>query len=189
MVDVLCFDDRVAQSIKPLFHDLGDAVADRTRPAVKLRSHRGKETTAAKDALLHVRQPDVAQIPETWQALRRVESGLDDFVNEDRAGGFNRGHLQLFFRAEVREKTAFAHGKVGSEAADGQAFEAFGRGDVDGRFENCPAGAITLRFTTFEFELSHDVGVYSTNVRFTPSRIFTTAGARPSSGLVLSFSS
>src|SRR6185295_9280785 len=104
MSGVLCIDDAVAQGREPLLHDLRDANANRTRAAVKLGGHGGEETAATKDAFLHVRQPDVAEFPETRQSLRRFESRFDDFLNEDRAGGFDGGHLQLFFRAEVCEE-------------------------------------------------------------------------------------
>src|SRR5215213_8979280 len=87
---VLRLDDRVAQRSEPLLHDLCDAIADRSGAAVKLRRHRRKETAAAKYPLLHVRKPDVTELPETRQALRRIKSGLDDFVNEDHARRFDR---------------------------------------------------------------------------------------------------
>lgn len=149
MAGALCLDDRVTQGCEPLLHDFGDAIADWTRTAIKLRGGGGEETTTAKDAFLHVRQPDVAKFPESRQAFRRFESGFDDFLNEDRARRFDGGHLQVFFGAEVCEEAALAHGKLSGETADRQAFEAFGRGDMHGRFEDRPARPVTLCFTPF----------------------------------------
>src|SRR3712207_8014937 len=40
--------------------------------------------------------------------------------------------LQLFLRSEVREESALAHRQIVGEPADGQAFEAFERGQIDG---------------------------------------------------------
>src|SRR5262249_31996433 len=83
---LLCLDNGLAQSGQPLLHDLGNAVANWSRAAVKLSRCGRKETAPAKYFALNVRQPDVAEFPKSQQALRMIERGFNHFTNEDRAG-------------------------------------------------------------------------------------------------------
>src|SRR6476469_3195795 len=96
MARVLRFDNRVAQSCEPLFHDVGNAVAHWTRATVELRRSGGKAASTTTHTALHLREPDVAEFPETQQTLGRLERRFDDFADEDRARGFNRRYLQIF---------------------------------------------------------------------------------------------
>src|ERR1044072_5946753 len=104
MACVLCFYDRVTQRSQPFFHDLGNAIAHRTGPTVKLRCNCGEEAAAAKDAALDVGEPDVTELPESQQTLCGFESWLDDFANKDCACGFDGGGLELFLRGDRKGK-------------------------------------------------------------------------------------
>src|ERR1700674_783890 len=53
----LGFRNRAAQSGKPLLHNLSDAIAHRSRTAVKLRGHGSEKAAAAKHTAFDVAQP------------------------------------------------------------------------------------------------------------------------------------
>src|SRR5271155_36561 len=69
-----------------------------------------------------------------------MRRGEDNFLDKDIAGFVHYGALQLFFGAEVREEAAFADAEGRGELTDGEAFEAFQGGDVDGPAEDGAAG-------------------------------------------------
>src|SRR5262249_56817094 len=95
--------------------------------------------------------------------------------NKDRACRLNGSYLQILFRAKMREEAAFAHGQLARESADGQALEAFCRGNMHGSLEDGIASALTFWSRFFRNWLAHcrkertfvfGTLKYSTNVRF-----------------------
>ena len=54
------------------------------------------------------------------------------------------GELQLFLGAEMSKEAALAHLQLVGQTADGEAFEPFQRGDVDGPLEDALPGPIAF---------------------------------------------
>jgi len=156
--------------LRPVGLDLGDAIAYRARPGVKLGGNRREEATAGEDQTLDVREEALAEHLETGKAVFDFESRVDDVGVEHLLGGGDRRELQLLFRAEVCIHTALAHTDGVDEPSDRKAVDAFDRRQASSRIKDrAPAplaicSAPALPNLAFDTEPVH-VEQISTTVR------------------------
>ncbi len=129
----------VFQMAQPLFHELDDAVANASGSVVEFERCGGKEASAGESFIFSVGEPIFAERAKQTHAAES-RCGEDDAFDEDVASFVHDGALEIFFRAEVGEEAALADAEGGSELSDGEGFETFDGGDIDGFAEDGVAG-------------------------------------------------
>jgi len=75
----------------------------------------------------------VADSPQPRDAHLARQRRHDHLVDEDRAGGGERGELQLLLGSEQSMHAALVHAELRCESADREAFKALARGHLHGR--------------------------------------------------------
>jgi hypothetical protein len=88
-------------------------------------------------------------MPKTRHAAGRTHGGAADSIDEKLTSGFDGGELEILLGAKVGKKAALAHFQIIGEAADGETFETFERGEMDGaqedRFASAEAAGLAAR--------------------------------------------
>src|SRR5258708_539113 len=114
-----------AQHLEPRVHHGRDTIAHRTRAAIKFKRGCGKEAASRKDAIFHMAEPAVAQLPQPRHPLRAGQRRSKYMFSKHLLCHFNSGKLQFFFVTEVANQSALAHRQFVSPTSNGETAQTF----------------------------------------------------------------